>query len=62
MASGEVWSVLEECVKKINAITAQPENFLRQVFAVFVPVLSENLFKRRDDEEKRSSELTVSSS
>ncbi|XP_038557673.1 U3 small nucleolar ribonucleoprotein protein MPP10 isoform X2 [Micropterus salmoides] len=28
MASGDVWSVLEECVKKINANTAQPENFL----------------------------------
>ncbi|XP_070757999.1 U3 small nucleolar ribonucleoprotein protein MPP10 isoform X2 [Enoplosus armatus] len=28
MASGDVWSVLEECVKTINANTAQPENFL----------------------------------
>ncbi|KAM9367084.1 LOW QUALITY PROTEIN: U3 small nucleolar ribonucleoprotein MPP10 [Symphorus nematophorus] len=28
MASGDVLSVLEECVKKINANTAQPENFL----------------------------------
>ncbi|XP_044062227.1 U3 small nucleolar ribonucleoprotein protein MPP10 [Siniperca chuatsi] len=28
MASGDVWSVLEECVNKINANTAQPENFL----------------------------------
>ncbi|XP_063349021.1 U3 small nucleolar ribonucleoprotein protein MPP10 [Pelmatolapia mariae] len=28
MASGDVFSVLEECVKKINANTAQPENFL----------------------------------
>ncbi|XP_051235777.1 U3 small nucleolar ribonucleoprotein protein MPP10 [Dicentrarchus labrax] len=28
MASGEVWSVLEECVKKINVNTAHPENFL----------------------------------
>ncbi|XP_069030373.1 U3 small nucleolar ribonucleoprotein protein MPP10 [Embiotoca jacksoni] len=28
MASGDVWSVLEKCVKKINANTAQPENFL----------------------------------
>ncbi|XP_029353373.1 U3 small nucleolar ribonucleoprotein MPP10 isoform X1 [Echeneis naucrates] len=28
MANGDMWSVLEECVKKINANTAQPENFL----------------------------------
>uniref|UniRef100_A0A3P8TNN1 U3 small nucleolar ribonucleoprotein protein MPP10 n=1 Tax=Amphiprion percula TaxID=161767 RepID=A0A3P8TNN1_AMPPE len=28
MATGDVWSVLEECVKKINANTAQPEKFL----------------------------------
>ncbi|XP_005937259.1 U3 small nucleolar ribonucleoprotein protein MPP10 [Haplochromis burtoni] len=28
MASGDVFGVLEECVKKINANTAQPENFL----------------------------------
>ncbi|XP_031179984.2 U3 small nucleolar ribonucleoprotein protein MPP10 [Sander lucioperca] len=28
MASGDVWSVLEECLKKINVNTAQPENFL----------------------------------
>ncbi|GLD67602.1 U3 small nucleolar ribonucleoprotein protein MPP10, partial [Lates japonicus] len=28
MASGEMWSVLEECAKTINANTAQPENFL----------------------------------
>ncbi|XP_005724311.1 U3 small nucleolar ribonucleoprotein MPP10 [Pundamilia nyererei] len=28
MASGDVLGVLEECVKKINANTAQPENFL----------------------------------
>ncbi|XP_029284364.1 U3 small nucleolar ribonucleoprotein MPP10 [Cottoperca gobio] len=28
MASVVVWSVLEECVKKINANTAQPESFL----------------------------------
>uniref|UniRef100_A0A3Q0R9R2 U3 small nucleolar ribonucleoprotein protein MPP10 n=1 Tax=Amphilophus citrinellus TaxID=61819 RepID=A0A3Q0R9R2_AMPCI len=28
MASGDMLSVLEECVKKINASTAQPENFL----------------------------------
>ncbi|XP_040889170.1 U3 small nucleolar ribonucleoprotein protein MPP10 [Toxotes jaculatrix] len=28
MASGDMWSVLEECVKKINDNTAQPENFL----------------------------------
>ncbi|XP_026233819.1 U3 small nucleolar ribonucleoprotein protein MPP10 [Anabas testudineus] len=28
MASGDLCSVLEECVKKINANTAQPENFL----------------------------------
>ncbi|XP_028258421.1 U3 small nucleolar ribonucleoprotein MPP10 [Parambassis ranga] len=28
MASGDVWRVLEECVKTINANTAQPENFL----------------------------------
>uniref|UniRef100_A0A668RDU7 U3 small nucleolar ribonucleoprotein protein MPP10 n=1 Tax=Oreochromis aureus TaxID=47969 RepID=A0A668RDU7_OREAU len=28
MASGDVFSVLEECVKKINANTGQPENFL----------------------------------
>lgn len=34
MASDDVLSVLEECVKTINANTAQPENFLRQVFAV----------------------------
>ena len=39
MASGDVLSVLEECVKKLNANTAQPENFLRQVFAVFMCVL-----------------------
>lgn len=32
MASGDVWSVLEECVKTINGNTAQPANFLRQVF------------------------------
>lgn len=34
MASDDVLSVLEECVKTINANTTQPENFLRQVFAV----------------------------
>ncbi|XP_056227261.1 U3 small nucleolar ribonucleoprotein protein MPP10 [Seriola aureovittata] len=28
MASGDMWSVLEECVKTINTNTAQPENFL----------------------------------
>ncbi|XP_047436722.1 U3 small nucleolar ribonucleoprotein protein MPP10 [Mugil cephalus] len=28
MASGDVWSVLEDCVKTINANTAQPEKFL----------------------------------
>ncbi|XP_032364812.1 U3 small nucleolar ribonucleoprotein MPP10 isoform X2 [Etheostoma spectabile] len=28
MASGAVWSVLEECLKKINVNTAHPENFL----------------------------------
>ncbi|XP_039651619.1 U3 small nucleolar ribonucleoprotein protein MPP10 [Perca fluviatilis] len=28
MASGDVWSVLEECLKEINVNTAQPENFL----------------------------------
>ncbi|XP_022056883.2 U3 small nucleolar ribonucleoprotein protein MPP10 [Acanthochromis polyacanthus] len=28
MATGDVWSVLEACVKKINANTAQPEKFL----------------------------------
>uniref|UniRef100_A0A8D3CNN8 U3 small nucleolar ribonucleoprotein protein MPP10 n=1 Tax=Scophthalmus maximus TaxID=52904 RepID=A0A8D3CNN8_SCOMX len=28
MASGEMWSVLEECVKTINANTAQPADFL----------------------------------
>lgn len=44
MASGDVWSVLEECVKKINANTAQPENFLRQVFAVCTGALLKNLF------------------
>lgn len=43
MASGDVWSVLEECLKKINVNTAQPENFLRQVFAVCMFVLLKKL-------------------
>lgn len=43
MASGGEWSVLGECLKKVNANTAQPENFLRQVFAVFVLVMLEKL-------------------
>lgn len=29
MASGDVLSLLENCVKKLHANTAQPENFLR---------------------------------
>lgn len=36
MASGDTKNVLEECLKKINANTAQLESFLRQVFAVFM--------------------------
>lgn len=36
MAGADEWSVLEECVKKINTNTAQPENFLRQVSAACV--------------------------
>ncbi|KAM4592518.1 U3 small nucleolar ribonucleoprotein MPP10 [Odontesthes bonariensis] len=28
MANEDTWTVLEDCVKKINATTAQPENFL----------------------------------
>lgn len=32
MASGGVSDVLDDCIKKINANTAQLENFLRQVF------------------------------
>lgn len=43
MASGDVWSVLEECVKKINANTAQPETFLRQVFTVCMSVVLQKL-------------------
>lgn len=31
MASGELGTVLEDCLKKINAKTAQPDNFLRCV-------------------------------
>lgn len=31
MASGELGTVLEDCLKKINANTAQPDNFLRCV-------------------------------
>lgn len=32
MASGPLVTVLEDCLKKINANTAQPVNFLRCVF------------------------------
>lgn len=32
MASGLTATVLEDCLKKINANTAQPDNFLRYVF------------------------------
>lgn len=39
MAAGDVSSVLEESIKKINANTAQPESFLRQVFTVFMLVM-----------------------
>lgn len=43
MASEAMLSVLEECVKTIQANTAQPENFLRQVFAVCVFVLLKSM-------------------
>ncbi|KAF0043119.1 hypothetical protein F2P81_004456 [Scophthalmus maximus] len=36
-----MWSVLEECVKTINANTAQPADFLRQVSAVCMMVVVE---------------------
>lgn len=39
MATGDTKNVLEECLKKINANTAQPESFLRQVFVVFMLVM-----------------------
>lgn len=32
MASGDVLDLLEDCAQRIQANTAQPENFLRQVF------------------------------
>lgn len=47
MATGDVLCVLEECVKKINANTAQPENFLRQVFAVCMCVVLQKLKVKR---------------
>lgn len=39
MATGDTKNVLEECLKKINANTAQLERFLRQVFTVFMLVM-----------------------
>lgn len=45
MASGDVWSVLEDCLEKINANTSQPENFLRQVFAVFMHAMLKKRLK-----------------
>lgn len=45
MATGDVNSVLEESIKKINANTAQPESFLRQVFSVFMLVMLKKLLK-----------------
>lgn len=45
MASGDLWSVLGACLEKINANTSQPENFLRQVFAIFMHGNVEKAFK-----------------